>query len=114
MKKRMSASGQETLAEEMKNAGFSLPANEVYTGNLSKNTKVLQEQGIFRVVTSYIFMTDTIDLNAGHYNCNRSQLEMRTTKSGLNPARYTMMRRDSKISAKKGAKWSPVNWRLYE
>lgn len=110
MKKRLNASGQKTLADEMRNAGFNLPANEVYAGNLSDDVRIVQNQGIFRVVTSYTFMIDTVSLDSGQYNTNRNQTQMMTTKMGMNPARYNMQRQYSKICAKKGGNWSPVNW----
>lgn len=114
MKKRLSASGHNTLADEMKNVGFSLPSNEVYSGNLSVSSKVVVYSGIAIMKTLHTFMIDTVNLNSGQYNSNTRPLDMLMIERGLDRDRkhpqYTIESKSPGISALKGERWREVNW----
>ncbi len=79
MKSRLSASGKNSLLDELESVGFSIPGNYIYTGKMSYNcnqTKQFNYIGNFIYKGDFIYHADLYNLKTGNMENNISLLKV--------------------------------------
>lgn len=87
MKSRLSASGKNSLRDELESVGFSIPGNYIYSGNLSYNRNQMKQYnyiGNFIYKGDFICHADLYNLQAGNMENNISLLKADIDTKNMN------------------------------
>lgn len=87
MKSRLSASGKNSLLDELESVGFSVPGNYLYTGKLSYNRNQIKQYnffGYFVFKGDFIYHADLYNLKTGNMENNISLLKADIDTKNIN------------------------------
>lgn len=87
MKSRLSASGKNSLLDELESVGFSVPGNYLYTGKLSYNRNQIKQFnyiGYFIYKGDFIYHADLYNLKTGNMENNISLLKTDIDTKNMN------------------------------
>lgn len=87
MKSRLSASGKNSLRDELESVGFSIPGDYIYSGNLSYNRNQMKQYnyiGYFIYKGDFICHADLYNLQAGNMENNISLLKADIDTKNMN------------------------------
>ena len=102
MKSRLSASGKNSLLDELESVGFSIPGNYIYTGKLSYNRNQIKQYnflGYFVFKGDFIYHADLYNLKTGNMENNISLLKADINTKNMNnwQSKSTQMMFNNKI-----------------